>query len=157
MSQPIDVAIAVIVRRGQVLICRRKAGGSFAGYWEFPGGKCRAGEEIVACLARELKEELSIVVKPVRKLTIVEYDYPEMKVRLHPFLCALVSGRPTALAADKLQWVGVKKLAGYHQFHAVNKAVVASVLCLLASPKVSDSILHPQFSLVAATAPRLRV
>jgi 8-oxo-dGTP diphosphatase len=55
-----DVAAAIIVRDGQVLVARRAAGQNLAGYWEFPGGKLEPGETVQACIVRELAEELNI-------------------------------------------------------------------------------------------------
>ena len=54
------VAAAVIDAAGRVLIAQRPSGKHLAGGWEFPGGKLEPGEEPVAGLARELKEELGI-------------------------------------------------------------------------------------------------
>ena len=58
------VAAAVVVRAdGSVLLAQRPAGKPYAGYWEFPGGKLEPGESPRDALARELVEELGIVVR----------------------------------------------------------------------------------------------
>jgi 8-oxo-dGTP diphosphatase len=44
----------------EVLVFRRKVGGSFAGFYEFPGGKVEAGEEDEQALQREIEEELKL-------------------------------------------------------------------------------------------------
>src|SRR5580693_871515 len=44
----------VVVRRGKVLLVRRKRDG----LWMFPGGRKRARESAKDCLRREIKEEL---------------------------------------------------------------------------------------------------
>ena len=46
-----------------MLVAQRSAPESLAGLWEFPGGKVEPGESPQAALARELREELDIVVK----------------------------------------------------------------------------------------------
>jgi 8-oxo-dGTP diphosphatase len=52
---------AGIIRDGdKVLVCQRRRGAAFELKWEFPGGKVEDGEDPRACLARELREELSI-------------------------------------------------------------------------------------------------
>ena len=51
----VQVALAVIERRGRYLICRRRADDHFGGYWEFPGGKKDAEESWEACVRRELR------------------------------------------------------------------------------------------------------
>jgi 8-oxo-dGTP diphosphatase len=47
-----------VVAAVRVLIARRPLGKHMAGGWEFPGGKLEPGEERLAGLARELREEL---------------------------------------------------------------------------------------------------
>lgn len=61
-----EVTAAIIRRNGKILICRR-AEGSCAHLWEFPGGKTEPGETPFECLTRELREELNIEIKPLRE------------------------------------------------------------------------------------------
>ncbi|MDC4224416.1 MAG: NUDIX domain-containing protein [Candidatus Manganitrophus sp.] len=64
MQKPIiEVAIAIIVKDGEILVTRRKEGVHLPGLWEFPGGKRDSGETIKACLLREVKEELGATVE----------------------------------------------------------------------------------------------
>ena len=60
----IVVAAAMVAPDGRVLIQQRPMGTHHGGLWEFPGGKCEAGERAAAALARELAEELTIDVDP---------------------------------------------------------------------------------------------
>ncbi|MDQ6680110.1 MAG: NUDIX domain-containing protein, partial [Pseudomonadota bacterium] len=40
---PVDVAVGVLIDAdGRFLLTSRPAGKVYAGYWEFPGGKCEA-------------------------------------------------------------------------------------------------------------------
>ena len=57
-------AVALIDPDGRVLLAQRPEGKSLAGLWEFPGGKVDGHETPEAALARELEEELGIVVQP---------------------------------------------------------------------------------------------
>src|SRR6476469_3906122 len=93
-----DVAIGIVTRAGKVLICQRPDGKSFAGYWEFPGGKREPGETIDQCLRRELREELAIEVTPTHALSPVDHDYPAGSIRLHPWVCTHDAGEPQPLA-----------------------------------------------------------
>ncbi|QLD11666.1 (deoxy)nucleoside triphosphate pyrophosphohydrolase [Microbacterium oleivorans] len=69
MSTPMRVAAAIVVNdAGRVLIGRRRPGLRSAGCWEFPGGKLEAGEAPPDAIVRELREELSIEVKPGEEL-----------------------------------------------------------------------------------------
>ncbi len=94
MSQPIDaegaptyVGIGLIRRGNDFLVRRRPEGTVYAGYWEFPGGKCESGESPEQTTARECYEEtgLEIVVGPLRR--VIDHRYPHGHVRLFFFDC----------------------------------------------------------------------
>ena len=60
-SSIIHVVVAIVFNReGEVLIAQRPSDKSYAGYWEFPGGKVEQGESPGSALVRELREELGI-------------------------------------------------------------------------------------------------
>ena len=50
------VAVALIDRRGRILLQRRRLGSEHGGLWEFPGGKVEAGETPQTALLREIDE-----------------------------------------------------------------------------------------------------
>jgi 8-oxo-dGTP diphosphatase len=86
----VDVAVGVLVdARGRFLLTSRPPGKVYAGWWEFPGGKLERGESVVAALARELHEELGIVVGEVRPWNTTRIDYAHAWVRLH--FCKVLS------------------------------------------------------------------
>lgn len=59
----VNVVCAVSINKRGVFLARRKSGKSFAGFWEFPGGKVGNGESFYNALIRELREELGIESK----------------------------------------------------------------------------------------------
>ncbi|MCV7280326.1 (deoxy)nucleoside triphosphate pyrophosphohydrolase [Mycolicibacterium flavescens] len=61
MSEQIVVAGALI-DGASLLVAQRERPPELAGLWELPGGKVSAGETDEAALARELHEELGVVV-----------------------------------------------------------------------------------------------
>ena len=83
----IVVTAAVIDRDGRFLVTRRQQGVHLEGYWEFPGGKCDAGESLEACLARELREELDVEARVGEEVFVTTHAYPERSVELHFFTC----------------------------------------------------------------------
>jgi 8-oxo-dGTP diphosphatase len=86
----VDVAVGVLVDAdGRFLLTSRPAGKVYAGWWEFPGGKLEAGETVGAALARELHEELGIVVGELRPWNVMRMDYAHARVRLH--FCKVLS------------------------------------------------------------------
>ena len=104
------VVTAAVVRRGDTfLITRRQRGVHLEGYWEFPGGKCDAGESLTACLEREMREELDVGVHVGREVLATEHAYPERVVELHFFECELL-GEPRPLIGQQMQWVGRTEL-----------------------------------------------
>lgn len=61
-------AVAVIVEAGKFLVIRRAPGISAGGKLCFPGGGIEPGESEEAALVRELREELSADVRPLRRI-----------------------------------------------------------------------------------------
>lgn len=78
------VAVGVLVRGdGAVLLADRPAGKPYAAHWEFPGGKIEDGESVEAALARELREELDLLIARSDPWVVLEHDYPHAYVRLY--------------------------------------------------------------------------
>jgi 8-oxo-dGTP diphosphatase len=100
----IVVLAAVIERDGRFLVTRRLKDTHLSGYWEFPGGKCEAGESHEECLARELSEELAVRSDIGAELLVTEHAYPARTVRLHFRRCA-ISGDPQPLLGQEMRWI----------------------------------------------------
>src|SRR5690242_18996413 len=100
----IVVAAAVIEHNGLFFVTRRHPGTHLEGYWEFPGGKCEAGEDHRACLARELQEELAAAVRVGDEIFTTTHAYPDRSVELHFFRCELF-GTPVAQMSQEMRWV----------------------------------------------------
>lgn len=101
----IEVAIAVIIQNGQLLVTRRKEEVHLPGFWEFPGGKRDPGESLEACLLREVEEELGATVEIERLLWERSHAYPDRTVVLHAYRCRLLSGDLKPLASQELKWI----------------------------------------------------
>ena len=82
----VEVAVGILLQPdGRFLLTSRPPGKVYTGYWEFPGGKLEAGESVEQALARELHEELGVVIEPAAVTRWREQcvDYPHALVRLH--------------------------------------------------------------------------
>jgi 8-oxo-dGTP diphosphatase len=99
------VAAAVIDAAGRVLIAQRPSGKHMAGGWEFPGGKLEPGEERLAGLERELREELGIsIIGTPRPLIRVRHAYPSREVLLDIWVVKRYSGEARGLDGQALRW-----------------------------------------------------
>jgi len=78
--------------------------------WEFPGGKITAGESQQQALARELAEELGIVVQQSDLFMSLEHDYTDRTVCLHFFKVIGWSGDPAGLEGQKIRWVSPRDI-----------------------------------------------
>ena len=104
------VTAAVVEVGGRFLVTRRQKGVHLEGFWEFPGGKCDAGESLAACLLRELREELNIAARIGAEIFSTTHDYPDRSVELHFFSCELL-GSPVPQLGQEMRWVSREELS----------------------------------------------
>jgi 8-oxo-dGTP diphosphatase len=128
---PLHVAVAVILdTRRQILLSRRSPETHQGGLWEFPGGKVEAGEDLLAALQRELKEELDIEPGRTSALLQVAHDYGDRSVLLDVHVVWDFYGTPAGLEGQPLAWVAAEELERY-PFPAANEPIVRAVRKLL--------------------------
>jgi 8-oxo-dGTP diphosphatase len=84
-NRPItEVAVGVLINaQGEFLLTSRPVGKVYEGYWEFPGGKLEAGENVEQALRRELQEEIGITIEGAQPWKTEVVDYPHALVRLN--------------------------------------------------------------------------
>ena len=109
---PIRVGLGLIGRRGAYLIRRRPPapGSPMPGYWEFPGGKCEAGETPGAAALRECREEtgMAVVLGPLRR--VVTHRYPHGLVELHYYDCLPEDPGAEPAPGSGFRWVAAADL-----------------------------------------------
>ncbi len=120
----LHAAVAVIERRGRILICQRHDHDSFGGCWEFPGGKREPGESWEACLRRELREELGVAIRAIQFYGRMRHEFKDGTVSFRVFRCAIARGTPHPLDAQALKWVSPRELS-QHQFPPANRRLIA--------------------------------
>ena len=125
-------AAALVDGDARVLIAQRPAEKSWAGYWEFPGGKIEKGESPEAALVRELREELGIVVSSDDglPLTFVSHAYDEFHLLMPLYLIRQWQGdvRPHEHAA--IVWAQPSELENYQMLPADLPLIAALVEAL---------------------------
>ena len=104
--------------RERLLIAQRPLDGLLGGLWEFPGGKLEAGESLVDCLKRELREELAIDVEVSEFFAAVDHAFTHFKITLHAFECRYLGAlppyhEPQAVGARDWAWVAEARLADF--------------------------------------------
>ena len=62
-------------------------------------------------MVREIREELDAEIRVQRKITILEYDYPEFHLSMDCFLCTLpVPGQMRLLEHQSARWLTREEL-----------------------------------------------
>lgn len=134
MATMIRVAAGVILnQRNEVLLALRPLHKHQGGLWEFPGGKIEEGESVESALARELLEELGIVVLACEPFLVTEHDYGDKQVCLEVRLVRQHAGRARGREGQDLAWVPIQGLSE-KRFPAANDPIVKA---LLSAPDLS--------------------
>ena len=89
-KKTINVVAAIIIKDSS-LFATQRGYGEWKDWWEFPGGKIEQGETLEEALKREIREELSTEINVDEFLCTVEYDYPAFHLKMHCYLCSLVT------------------------------------------------------------------
>jgi 8-oxo-dGTP diphosphatase len=129
MSEPtkpesglVRVGVGLIRRGNRFLIGRRPERTVYAGYWEFPGGKCEPDESPEQATARECLEEtgLEVIVGKLRK--VLTHKYPHGTVELYFFDCETRESRAEPRTELGMRWVQANEFANY-RFPEANDSV----------------------------------
>ncbi len=123
MKPRLQIAIALIFREGEILISRRSDdAGHLPGALEFPGGKIEPSETPAQAAIREAREETGLEIEVIAAREVIEWDYPERRVSLHPFDCRIVDG----IAGANCAFCRVEALK-IEDFPAANRVLIAEL------------------------------
>ena len=100
----IHVVAAVICDDGRIFATQRGYG-NWKDYWEFPGGKIEPGESPEAALRREILEELDTEIDVGKRITTIEYDYPDFHLHMEAFACTLSGGEIELREHENALWL----------------------------------------------------
>jgi ADP-ribose pyrophosphatase YjhB (NUDIX family) len=69
MTTPANAASVALIHSGKVLLIQR-AYAPYQHLWTLPGGRLESGETIKQCAAREIREELGLIVEDLRPVLV---------------------------------------------------------------------------------------
>lgn len=135
MIKPTFHVVAGIIEneRGEVLLSSRPADKTYAGYWEFAGGKVEQGETDLMALKREMREELGLEIHHARIWLTKTDENADRIVHLRFYRVGANdwSGEPKNLENQSFAW----QKAGHYTVEPMLPAN-ASLLKALAIPRV---------------------
>jgi 8-oxo-dGTP diphosphatase len=105
------VAGILLDGHGRVLVTERIGDHSFAGLWEFPGGKIEDGEDSLSALGRELGEELGVEIVEQCLFMSLDHDYADRSVSIDFYLIKHWRNTPVGRDGQALMWILPEELA----------------------------------------------
>ena len=131
IAKPLRLVVAGVLvdTDGRLLLGRRAAGKSFAGCWEFPGGKVEKNETPEAALVRELREELSIDTNRscLAPIIFASHDYDDFHLLMPVFVLRQWRGviTPRAEAFSETKWLHLAEVTALEGLLPADKPIVS--------------------------------
>ena len=108
-----QVTLAFIIKGNEILLAMKKRGFG-AGLWNGYGGKLKDGESIYDAAKREVKEEIDIDVKSMKKVGVLnlyfEGDKPDWNQQVHVFLIQEYNGEPKESEEMLPKWFKINEI-----------------------------------------------
>ncbi|HCI05585.1 TPA: DNA mismatch repair protein MutT [Patescibacteria group bacterium] len=103
--------LCLIVQDGKILLGMKKRGFG-QGRWNGFGGKVSDGEAVEVAAAREVLEEVSIVVNGLEEVGVVDFRFPNSEdiMEVHIFKPNSFSGEPQESEEMRPQWFGLDEI-----------------------------------------------
>jgi len=122
-----QVAAALIVQDGKILICQRTKHQPMPLKWEFPGGKIEEGEQPRDAMRRELEEELGIHAHVGDEVARVRHSYKNgTQVELRFFVVHRYDGQLENRIFRDVRWVERADLPSY-DFLEADRELIAQI------------------------------
>ena len=134
----ISVAAGIFLSDEKILISRRDKGSSFAGHWEFAGGKFELGESASQAIEREIKEEFDWNVKSIEKFGNWFHSTDDYDIDLQVMICEFLDTIPEL--EDKRKWTShddprwISNLQDVSPFVGIDGIVAKAVFESLSNP-----------------------
>ena len=102
--------VAAIIQKCNKIFATQRGYGEWKDYWEYPGGKVEPGEGLEQALVREIREELDTEINVDKFLTTIEWDYPAFHLRMHCFMCSLLTEALHLNEHEDARWLSAANL-----------------------------------------------
>ncbi len=106
----IEVTCAIILKDKKILVTQRSERMNLPLKWEFPGGKIELNETAENCLLREIKEELNLEIKLLKKMESKYFDYNTFSITLTPFVANYLEGEIFLAEHNDCRWLTKEEL-----------------------------------------------
>ena len=106
----LNVVCAIIYVGNKILVTQRSKNMKLPLKWEFPGGKLENAESEIECIKREIKEELNIEIKIIKRLSSSIHNYEDFKIQLIPYVVEYESGEIILTEHAEFQLLEKQKL-----------------------------------------------
>ena len=118
------------------MITSRPYNKSFAGFYEFPGGKVKKNEFLLEALKRELTEELSLKININKLIFLCSYRVirKKKKIDLNFFSVDSWYGKIEALEKQEGKWIRLSEINDFKMLSS-NKKIINFLNCYLISSK----------------------
>lgn len=107
------VTLSFIIKGNEILLAMKKRGFG-AGLWNGYGGKLKDGESIYDAAKREVKEEIDIDVKSMKKVGVLDFyfegDKPDWNQQVHVFLIQEYNGEPKESEEMLPKWFKINEI-----------------------------------------------
>lgn len=107
------VTLSFIIKGDEILLAMKKRGFG-AGLWNGYGGKLKDGESIYDAAKREVKEEIDIDVKSMKKVGVLDFyfegDKPDWNQQVHVFLIQEYNGEPKESEEMLPKWFKINEI-----------------------------------------------
>ena len=106
VKKKIKVCCLIIICKHKMLILRRNHLGPRNKLWEFPGGKQENGENEIACVKREVMEEINLKVNSAEFFESVKKEYDDIDIDLVAYITHLKEIPKIDLSVhDNFKWI----------------------------------------------------
>ena len=125
-----QVAIAVILKKGKMLVVQRKMEGLLGGLWEFPAMPADSGMKEPAAIVAMIRQTTGLTVDIDRQLTRIRHAYTHFKLTGDVYLCRHVAGRVRVDGVRSHRWVtlgSLSRLPMHKANHKFMKALEAAL------------------------------